>query len=188
MFEPDANARQAPEAGIPQAGRPTLGQKVNRCAGQRALAKLHARACEHDYTESMSKHSRDLLLGLVGGIGATVLLPSIVPVLSETARPIGKVLLKQTLLALERIRTFAARSSESLEDLIAEARAEVAQELQAERSRAPRPVRCAIHMEALSALPVIKLPSRAMRKASTPLNIGREGWRGGVSSTSTSEG
>jgi hypothetical protein len=92
------------------------------------------RAAQNTTTQnSMSKHPRELLLGFAGGIGAALILPFILPVVSQTARPIAKVLLKQTLLAVERLRTLIARSSESLEDLIAEARAEVAQELEAER-------------------------------------------------------
>jgi len=79
----------------------------------------------------MNERTQNLILGFGGGLAAAVAVPFLLPVVSAAARPLAKVLLKQSLLGLDRLRTAASHASESVEDLWAEVRAEVAAELEA---------------------------------------------------------
>jgi hypothetical protein len=79
----------------------------------------------------MEKRTKHLLIGFAAGVTAAAVLPVLLPVLSESGRPITKALLKRSLLALENIRAGALRVAESLEDLMAEVRTEVDSELAA---------------------------------------------------------
>lgn len=77
----------------------------------------------------MSGYTRALLIGFVAGAVTVAALPVLVPFVEDVGRPVGKALLKHSLLAIERLRTALARAAESIEDLVAEVRVEVDSEL-----------------------------------------------------------
>lgn len=77
----------------------------------------------------LSHRARYILLGAGIGAGVVLLTPIVVPVVVAVARPLTKALIKQTMLAFERSREGAARVWEGLEDLVAEVRSEVDEEL-----------------------------------------------------------
>jgi hypothetical protein len=77
----------------------------------------------------MDYGTRRLLLGIGIGFGAAVTFPFVAPVAAAILRPLTKVLLKQGFLALEHGRERLAQALEGLEDIVAEVRAEVEQEL-----------------------------------------------------------
>jgi hypothetical protein len=65
------------------------------------------------------------VLSFAAGVAAGAALPVVAPAIAEASRPLAKALLKHGMIGLERARTQLARSSESLQDLMAEVRAEV---------------------------------------------------------------
>ena len=65
--------------------------------------------------------------GLLIGIGAAVLAPILVPVAATIAKPLAKAAIKGGLIILEKGRETMAEMGEVAEDLIAEAKAEIAQ-------------------------------------------------------------
>jgi len=70
-------------------------------------------------------------LGIAIGIGATVLATAVIPVLpvlARAARPTARAAIKSGLLLAERGREFIAEAGEELEDILAEARAELQRE------------------------------------------------------------
>jgi len=81
----------------------------------------------------MDPRTRNLWLGLGGGLAVGALIPFVAPVVAQVARPVVKALLKQSMLGLDRLRTKIARASETMEDLFAEVRSEVELELARER-------------------------------------------------------
>jgi hypothetical protein len=83
----------------------------------------------------MQKRTKYLLIGFAAGVTAAAALPVLMPVLAESGRPVAKALLKRVLLALESLRSNALRAAESLEDLVAEVRAEVETELAARAAK-----------------------------------------------------
>lgn len=62
------------------------------------------------------------------GAAAVLLAPVILPVLAGVLRPIAKGVIKGGILAFEGARVALAETKETLEDLAAEARSELAQE------------------------------------------------------------
>jgi hypothetical protein len=62
----------------------------------------------------------------VPGIAAIVLLPVLVPVASKVVKPIAKAAIKGGIVLYEKGKGVIAEVGESLEDIIAEARAELA--------------------------------------------------------------
>ena len=69
------------------------------------------------------------LLGIALGVGATLAAPGAASVVAPAARPFLKGLLKQCLLFLEKTRERLAVAVEDLQDLVAEVRGEVEEEL-----------------------------------------------------------
>jgi len=70
-------------------------------------------------------------LGVAIGIGATVLATAVIPVLpvlAKAARPTARAAIKSGILLAERGREFMAEASEEIEDILAEARAELKRE------------------------------------------------------------
>ena len=70
-------------------------------------------------------------LGIAIGIGATVLATAVIPVLpvlAKAARPTARAAIKSGILLAERGREFIAEASEEIEDILAEARAELKRE------------------------------------------------------------
>jgi hypothetical protein len=66
--------------------------------------------------------------GLAIGIGAAVLGPIVLPILAGAAKPIAKAAIKGGIALFEKGKETAAELSEVMEDIVAEARAELAEE------------------------------------------------------------
>ena len=77
----------------------------------------------------MKVHVQSLLIGFVAGAATAVVAPIVVPAVARALRPAAKVALMQGMLGLERLRVTVARAAESVEDLVAEVRAEVEAQL-----------------------------------------------------------
>ncbi|MEN6441653.1 MAG: DUF5132 domain-containing protein [Syntrophobacter sp.] len=75
--------------------------------------------------------------GLAIGIGVLVLAPAIVPALAAVVRPIAKASIKSGILLVEKTRELIAEAKETVEDITAEAHAELASE---RRQEMPQPV------------------------------------------------
>lgn len=75
----------------------------------------------------------DLLKGETGkgvaiGVTAAMLAPLVLPILTQTARPLARTLIKTGILLYHKGRETWAEATETLDDLVAEARAELAEE------------------------------------------------------------
>jgi hypothetical protein len=66
--------------------------------------------------------------GIAAGIGAAILAPIVIPVVAQVGKPLTKAAIKQGILAYEKGKEFFAEATEVFEDLVAEAKAELAQE------------------------------------------------------------
>lgn len=66
--------------------------------------------------------------GIAAGIGAAILAPILIPVVTQVGKPLTKAAIKQGLLAYEKGKEFFAEATEVFEDLVAEAKAELAQD------------------------------------------------------------
>lgn len=75
------------------------------------------------------------LLGIAIGVGAALAVPFAAPIVTSIARPLLKQVIKRALLCASSIRERLAVSAEDLDDLVAEIRAEVEEEL---RRKGPR--------------------------------------------------
>jgi len=71
--------------------------------------------------------------GLVLGVGALLLAPVLAPVMTGVLRPLAKSAIKNGIIAYERGRGLVAEIGETFEDVIAEARAEIAEERTTDR-------------------------------------------------------
>jgi len=65
--------------------------------------------------------------GIIAGIGAVLLAPIVIPVVAGIGKPITKSLIKGGLALYEKSKGAAAELGESWEDIVAEARAELAE-------------------------------------------------------------
>lgn len=65
--------------------------------------------------------------GIIAGIGAVLLAPVLLPVVTSVGKPIAKSLIKGSILAYEKSRGAFAELGETWEDIVAEARAELAE-------------------------------------------------------------
>ena len=69
--------------------------------------------------------------GIAAGIGAVVLAPILIPAVAKASKPVAKALIKGGVIAYQKSRSAIAETGEVLEDLVAEVKAELAeQELQ----------------------------------------------------------
>ncbi len=66
--------------------------------------------------------------GIVAGIGALVLAPIVIPAIAKIGKPIAKAAIKGGITLYEKCKGEVAETGEVLEDLVAEARAELADE------------------------------------------------------------
>jgi hypothetical protein len=66
--------------------------------------------------------------GIIAGIGAVLLAPVVIPVVAGVGKPIAKSLIKGGLNLYERSKGAFAEIGETWEDIVAEARAELAEE------------------------------------------------------------
>ncbi|MFY9268289.1 MAG: DUF5132 domain-containing protein [Candidatus Manganitrophaceae bacterium] len=69
----------------------------------------------------------NILTGLAIGLGATILAPVVVPVVAAIAKPLAKAAIKGGVLLYEKGRETVAEVGEVVEDLVAEAKMEVAE-------------------------------------------------------------
>ncbi|QLE55641.1 DUF5132 domain-containing protein [Nostoc sp. TCL26-01] len=65
--------------------------------------------------------------GLIAGIGAVILAPVLIPVVAGIGKPIAKSLIKGGILAYEKSKGAFAELGETWEDIVAEAKAELAE-------------------------------------------------------------
>jgi CO dehydrogenase/acetyl-CoA synthase alpha subunit len=63
--------------------------------------------------------------GLAIGIGAAVLAPIVVPILASIAKPLTKAVIKEGLILYDKGKESVAEAKETIEDLMAEAKAEI---------------------------------------------------------------
>jgi hypothetical protein len=78
--------------------------------------------------------------GVLVGLGAALVMPSVWPAAGTTMRPIAKTLVRGALLVADGVKGVVAEASEQMSDLVAEVRAETAGKgngAQAERHRSP---------------------------------------------------
>jgi hypothetical protein len=66
--------------------------------------------------------------GLAVGIGTALLAPIVIPVLTEIGKPLTKAAIKEGILLYEKSKEAMAEMTEVFEDLVAEAKAELAQD------------------------------------------------------------
>ncbi len=66
--------------------------------------------------------------GVAVGLGVLVLAPAIIPAVAAVVRPLAKASIKSGMILLEKTREMIAEAKESVEDMAAEAQAELAQE------------------------------------------------------------
>lgn len=71
------------------------------------------------------------------GIGAVILAPLVVPMAGAVLKPLAKATIKGGMILFEKGRTVAAEAIETIEDLTAEAEAELAQERAESAGEAP---------------------------------------------------
>lgn len=79
------------------------------------------------------------LAGLAAGAGLALLAPTLAPEATRTVRPVLRAGLKLAIAAGGALRVAAAEAAETLEDLYAEAEAELAEETARTRSETPAP-------------------------------------------------
>ncbi|MGJ5674704.1 MAG: DUF5132 domain-containing protein [Nostochopsis sp.] len=68
--------------------------------------------------------------GIIAGIGAVILAPVVIPVVAGVGKPIAKSLIKGGLVLYEKSKGVFAELGENWEDMVAEARAELAESKQ----------------------------------------------------------
>ncbi|MFH7026932.1 MAG: DUF5132 domain-containing protein [Heteroscytonema crispum UTEX LB 1556] len=66
--------------------------------------------------------------GIIAGIGAVILAPVLIPVVAGVGKPLAKSLIKGGLVLFEKSKGAFAELGETWEDMVAEARAEMAEE------------------------------------------------------------
>ncbi|MBH8554432.1 DUF5132 domain-containing protein [Nostocaceae cyanobacterium CENA357] len=66
--------------------------------------------------------------GIIAGIGAVLLAPVIIPVMAGIGKPIAKSLIKGGIVAYEKSKGAFAELGETWEDILAEAKAELAED------------------------------------------------------------
>ena len=65
--------------------------------------------------------------GLAIGIGSAILAPILIPILASVAKPLAKASIKGGLMLFEKGKEVVAETQEVVEDLVAEAKAELAE-------------------------------------------------------------
>lgn len=68
--------------------------------------------------------------GIIAGIGAVILAPVLIPVVAGVGKPLVKSVIKGGLVAYEKTKGAFAELGETWEDIVAEARAEIAESKQ----------------------------------------------------------
>ena len=87
---------------------------------------------------------KGMLSGVAFGIGAAVIAPIVLPILSAGVKPMAKAIIKEGIMAYEKGKEFVEETRETVEDLIAEASSEIeasesfAEEMEPEPIPAPK--------------------------------------------------
>ncbi|MDJ0569996.1 MAG: DUF5132 domain-containing protein [Pleurocapsa sp. MO_192.B19] len=66
--------------------------------------------------------------GIAAGVGAIILAPVLIPAVAKASKPVAKALIKGGIIAYKKSRSAIAETGEVLEDLVAEAKVELAEE------------------------------------------------------------
>ena len=66
--------------------------------------------------------------GIAAGLGAVVLAPVLIPAVAKASKPVAKALIKGGIIAYKKSKSAIAETGEVLEDLVAEVKAELAEE------------------------------------------------------------
>ncbi|TAF12302.1 MAG: DUF5132 domain-containing protein [Nostocales cyanobacterium] len=66
--------------------------------------------------------------GIIAGIGAVLLAPVVIPIIAGIGKPIAKSIVKGGIIAYEKSKGSLAELGETWEDIVAEARSEIAEE------------------------------------------------------------
>lgn len=74
--------------------------------------------------------------GVAVGVGTVILAPIVIPFLSEIGKPLAKNAIKQGIFLYEKSKEAMAEATEVFEDIVAEAKAEIAQDHQENQSKA----------------------------------------------------
>ena len=82
----------------------------------------------------------NIVTGLAIGIGAAILAPVVIPLFANIAKPLAKATIKGGIQLFERGKEAFAEVAEITEDIVAEAKAELAESASAAAAR--RPPRC----------------------------------------------
>jgi hypothetical protein len=78
----------------------------------------------------------NVVSGLLIGIGAAILAPVVLPILASIAKPVAKAAVKGGIMMYEKGKEVVAETGEMLEDIVAEAKAELAEEQHAAEAEA----------------------------------------------------
>jgi hypothetical protein len=79
----------------------------------------------------------NVVTGLAIGIGAAVLGPTVLPVLASVAKPVAKAAIKGGIVLFEKGKETFAEMGEVVEDLVAEAKAELSEAQKSASAVAP---------------------------------------------------
>lgn len=75
------------------------------------------------------------IAGIAAGVGAAILAPIVIPVLAEVGKPLTKAAIKEGIQFYEKTKEALAEVTEVFEDIVAEAKAELAQEQQTSKDK-----------------------------------------------------
>ncbi|BAY18359.1 hypothetical protein NIES2109_09340 [Nostoc sp. HK-01] len=78
--------------------------------------------------------------GIIAGIGAVLLAPVLIPVVAGIGKPIAKSIIKGGIVAYEKSKGAFAELGETWEDIVAEAKAELAEDRETPLFEAATPV------------------------------------------------
>ncbi|MCX8026362.1 MAG: DUF5132 domain-containing protein [Thermodesulfovibrionales bacterium] len=67
----------------------------------------------------------NIVTGLAIGIGTAIVAPVVIPILASVAKPIAKALIKNGILLYEKGKEVFAETTEIVEDIVAEVKAEL---------------------------------------------------------------
>lgn len=79
--------------------------------------------------------SKDLWIGVAAGAGVVLAAPFVLPIVAAVARPLAREVVKASLVVAELARLRSAVALEALDDLVAEAREEARQVVEAREAR-----------------------------------------------------
>jgi uncharacterized protein (DUF1697 family) len=77
---------------------------------------------------ALLKNGAGLVVGVGLGVGSAIVAKEVLPALKQSGRPFAKAAVKSGILFFERARESVAHLAEELEDIVAEAQAEMALE------------------------------------------------------------